>query len=68
MATLGATFGVGSMTKTKAELRGFGVPKSKLNPYTGQLSRWSGRTGIRILRDLGRSVGGKIIGGLTTGA
>lgn len=46
----------GTMPKTPPELRGFGVPKEQLNPFTSQLSRWSGRFGIRALRDAGRTL------------
>ncbi|MFU8832906.1 MAG: RHS repeat-associated core domain-containing protein, partial [Wenzhouxiangella sp.] len=46
-ATLGATLGVGTLPKTPSELRGLGVPKNQLNPFTSQLSRLAGRTGIR---------------------
>ncbi|WP_349656295.1 RHS repeat-associated core domain-containing protein [Xanthomonas sp. 10-10] len=67
-ATLGITLGAGTMPKTPSELRGLGVPKSQLNPYTSQLSRWAGRTGIRDLRELGRTVGGKALGVAATGA
>jgi RHS repeat-associated protein len=57
---------VGTMPKTTAELRGFGVPKTKLNPYTSQLSRWSGRLGIRALRLAGRTTAGIIAGTVAT--
>lgn len=66
-ATLGITLGAGTMPKTPSELRGLGVPKNQLNPYTSQLSRWAGRTGIRDLRELGRTVGGKALGVAATG-
>ena len=74
LAALGATLAVGTMSKTKEELRGFG-PKEKLNPYTNQMSRWSGRlnritngkTG-RLLREFGRSASGRLVGGLATAA
>lgn len=62
LATLGVTFGAGTMPKTPAELRGLGVPRSQLNPYTGQPSRWAGRTGVRGFREFGRSTGGRALG------
>ena len=62
LATLGITFAAGTMPKTPAELRGLGVPRDQLNPYTGQPSRWAGRTGMRGLREFGRSVGGRALG------
>lgn len=62
LATLGVTFAAGTMPKTPAELRGLGVPRSQLNPYTGQPSRWAGRTGVRGFREFGRSVGGRVLG------
>jgi len=72
---LSATFGtlvaaesVGTMPKTPNELRGLGVPKSELNPYTGQLSRWSSRLGTRLLRELGRTAKGVAVGTIATGA
>lgn len=68
LGTLGFTFVFGTMPKAPSELRGLGVPKAQLNPYTGQLSRWSGRTGIRVLRIAGRSATGVFIGGLATSA
>ena len=55
LATAGA---IGTMPKTPGELRGLGVPTSELNPYTSQLSRWSGRLGMRELRTFGRTAGG----------
>ena len=59
--------GFGTMPKTPSELRGFGVPKDKLNPYTCQPSRLAGRMGWRGLRDFGRSNLGKGLGALSTG-
>lgn len=59
---------VGTMPKTPSELRGLGVPKGELNPYTGQLSRWSNRFGTRALRELGRSAAGVVAGTVATGA
>jgi RHS repeat-associated protein len=54
-AALGGALGIGTMPKTAAELRGLGVSANQLNPYTSQLSRWSGRFGTRALRILGRT-------------
>ncbi|MDO1527227.1 RHS repeat-associated core domain-containing protein [Fulvimonas sp. R45] len=68
LGTLLSDLGVGTMPKTPRELRGFGVPKEELNPITNQLSRWSGRLGTRSLRNIGRSVGGRLLGGAATGA
>ena len=70
-ATLGslvATEAVGTMPKTPGELRGLGVPKGELNPYTSQLSRWSGRLETRALRELGRTAAGVAVGTVATGA
>lgn len=67
-AALGATLGVGTMPKVPSELRGLGVSRSELNPYTSQLSRWSGRLGTRSLRLLGRSSLGVAAGAIATGA
>jgi len=64
--TSAATLGWGTMPKTAAELRGF-APKEKLNPYTGQLSRWAGRFGYKGLRDFGRTFAGRALGSATTG-
>ena len=50
------------------ELRGLGVPKSQLNPYTSQMSRWSSRLGVRELRVLGRTAAGVALGTVATGA
>lgn len=58
--------GVGTMPKTASELRGLGVAKSQLNPYTSQLSRWSGRLGTRSLRVLGRTRVGVAAGAVAT--
>jgi len=55
---LGSTFLIGTMPKTSAELRGLGIPKNELNPTTSQLSRWSGRVGMRSLRTFGRTAAG----------
>jgi RHS repeat-associated protein len=71
MLTLGSLISagaVGTMPKTPSELRGMGVPKSQLNPITGQLSRWSSRLGIRALRDFGRTAKGVTMGAVATGA
>ena len=68
LGTLGVDLAIGTMPKVPAELRGLGVPKAELNPITGQLSRWSGRTGIRALRIFGRSSAGVFLGGLATSA
>jgi hypothetical protein len=56
------------MPKSPAELRGLGVPRRDLNPYTSQSSRWAGRTGARSLRDFGRSAGGRALGAAATAA
>jgi RHS repeat-associated protein len=58
LAALGAAGAVGTMPKTPGELRGLGVAKSDLNPYTSQLSRWAGRVDARDLRVLGRTAAG----------
>jgi len=68
LAALVSAEAVGTMPKTPGELRGLGVPKSELNPYTGQMSRWSSRLGVRKLRDLGRTKSGVALGGVATGA
>jgi len=47
LAALTGAEAVGTMPKTPGELRGLGVPKSELNPYTSQMSRWSSRLGMR---------------------
>lgn len=64
---LGATLGLGTMPKTPDEIRGLGTPKENLNPITGQPSRWANRTGNRALRTFGRTVGGRLLGGASTG-
>ncbi|WGG52878.1 RHS repeat-associated core domain-containing protein [Rugamonas sp. DEMB1] len=61
LAALVAAGSIGTMPKTPAELRGLGVPKSELNPYTSELSRWSSRLGERGLRDFGRTAFGKAL-------
>jgi hypothetical protein len=66
LGTLIAAEAVGTMPKTPAELRGMGVPRTQLNPYTSQMSRWSGRFESRTLREWGRTVGGKVLGGVAT--
>jgi RHS repeat-associated protein len=67
-ASLGVTLGIGTMPKVPSELRGLGVPQAELNPYTSQLSRWSGRLGTRSLRVLGRTSAGVAAGAIATGA
>jgi uncharacterized protein RhaS with RHS repeats len=66
LGTLATTLGVGTMPKIRRELRGFG-PRSRLNPYTSQLSRWSSRFGTRALREGGRTAGGIALGAAATG-
>lgn len=56
----------GTMPKTPNELRGFGVPKHELNPFTSQLSRWSERLGMRALRVAGRTMAGIAAGAAAT--
>lgn len=56
------------MPKTPDELRGLGVPKSELNPYTNQLSRWANRFDVRALRELGRTTAGIFVGTAVTAA
>ncbi|WP_211441782.1 RHS repeat protein [Collimonas humicola] len=68
LGTLTGDLAVGTMPKVPGELRGLGVPKNELNPITSQLSRWSGRLGIRALRELGRSAAGMAVGAVATGA
>ncbi|WCM95364.1 hypothetical protein M5C99_13555 [Acidovorax sp. NCPPB 2350] len=68
LAALTAAGAVGTMPKTPGELRGLGVPKSQLNPYTSQMSRWSSRVGVRELRVIGRTAGGVALGAAATGA
>ena len=67
LGTLVATEAVGTMPKTPGEMRAFG-PKEKINPITGQLSRWSGRMGTRALREIGRTAAGIAAGAAATGA
>lgn len=67
LASLVAAGTIGTMPKTSSELRGLGVPKDKLNPYTNQLSRMSGRIGNRSLRMLGRTAGAMFAGCVATG-
>jgi hypothetical protein len=59
---------VGTMPKTPTELRGLGVPKDQLNPTTGQLSRWTSRTGDRVFRNFGRTSTGVVLGAVATSA
>ena len=77
--TLAATEAFGTMPKTPSELRAFGLPKSEINPYTCQASRWNGRvnnafrflgvaSNTRLLRDFGRSTLGMTLGAVSTGA
>ncbi|WP_159436043.1 NHL domain-containing protein [Microbulbifer donghaiensis] len=68
LGTLVTAEAIGTMPKTPGELRGLGVPKGQLNPYTGQLSRWSGRLGTRVLREAGRAALGVAAGTVATGA
>jgi hypothetical protein len=68
LGTLGATFAFGTMPKVPSELRGLGVPPEQLNPYTGQLSRWSQRWGNPALRALGRTGAGIFAGAAATSA
>lgn len=63
---LAAAGAVGTMPKTPDELRGLGVPKSQLNPYTSQLSRWSSRLGERGLREFGRKALGRVVSATAT--
>lgn len=44
------------------------MPKSQLNPFTSQLSRFAGRTDVRTLRVIGRSAVGIAIGAVATAA
>lgn len=67
LGTLTYTLGFGTMPKTAEELRGFSVPKDKLNPWTNQLSRLTERTGDRTFREFGRTGARKLFGGLSTG-
>jgi RHS repeat-associated protein len=67
LGTLVAAEAVGTMPKTTPELRGLGVPKAELNPYTSQLSRWSGRVSNRALREVGRKGALVCVGGAATG-
>jgi RHS repeat-associated protein len=68
VSTLATTLGIGTMPKTAAELRGLGIAKAAMNPYTSQLSRWSGRLGTRSLRLIGRTGAGVAAGAIATGA
>jgi hypothetical protein len=67
LGSLITTIAVGTMPKTPIELRGLGVPKNALNPYTSQLSRWSMRTGNRTFRVIGRTAVGITAGTIATG-
>ena len=68
LAALLSEFGFGTMPKSASEMRSLGLSRDKINPWTGQLSRWNGRISdyrnqsgqrpfgnFRALRDLGRS-------------
>ncbi len=68
LGALVAAGSVGTMPKTSGELRGLGVPKGELNPYTSQLSRWASRLGTRVFRDFGRTVGGQALSSAATAA
>ncbi len=68
LAALGSAFAVGTMPKTPSELRGFGLSKEQMNPWTSQLSRWSSRLGTRELREIGRTVAGKAVSATATAA
>jgi RHS repeat-associated protein len=59
---------IGTMPKTPSELRGLGVPKHELNPYTSQLSRWAGRFNTRVLRNFGRNMVGRVLSTTATAA
>jgi RHS repeat-associated protein len=67
LGTAVTTLGLGTMPKIPAELRSLGQSLEEINPYTNQLSRWAGRTGIGGLRTLGRTWGGRLLGGASTG-
>jgi hypothetical protein len=66
LAALAGAGAAGTMPKTPGKLRGLGVPKSELNPYTSQMSRWSSRLGVRELRMFGRPAGGVALGAVAT--
>jgi RHS repeat-associated protein len=68
LATLGTTEAIGTMPKTPSELRGLGIPKSRMNKYTSQLSRWSSRFNTRSLRVFGRKAAVKTLSRFSTGA
>ncbi|MBC5768551.1 hypothetical protein [Ramlibacter albus] len=69
LATLAATLALGTMPKSAAEFRGFG-PRDQLNPWTGQPSRWGGksRADIRAFREFGRTPVAQGIGATFTAA
>jgi RHS repeat-associated protein len=67
LASLTGYLAVGTAPKVPAELRGLGVPRDQLNPYTSQSSRWASRTGNRGLREFGRTAGGRALGGAALG-
>ena len=66
LGTLLVTLGAGTMPKTPSELRAFG-PRDRINRFTNQLSRMTGRTGNRAFRELGRTQAGKFLGRASTG-
>ncbi|MBI3148538.1 MAG: RHS repeat-associated core domain-containing protein [Betaproteobacteria bacterium] len=68
LASLLGDLAAGTMPKTPEELRALGIPKDQINPYTSQLSRWSGRLEFRTLRELGRTGLGILLGAALTGA
>lgn len=68
LAVLIGAGSVGTMPKTPSELRGLGVPKDQLNPFTSQLSRFSNRFNTRALRTFGRTAVGGAISVAATGA
>lgn len=55
LGSLLTTEAIGTMPKTSSEMRAFGTPKGEINPWTSQLSRWSGRFNTRALRVIGRT-------------
>jgi hypothetical protein len=55
LGSLLTTEAIGTMPKTSNEMRALGTPKGKINPWTSQLSRWSGRFKTRAPRIIGRT-------------
>ncbi|WP_218130109.1 RHS repeat-associated core domain-containing protein [Pseudomonas sp. NFACC13-1] len=55
LGSLLTTEAIGTMPKTSNEMRALGPPKGEINPWTSQLSRWSGRFKTRALRIIGRT-------------